>query len=138
MVQYLIKIRIHKQAEFVSVAVVGNSCMLTWIARLAIKQIQLTLTSINPFSSTTDLYPIVNVGDFESVPIVARIEWIFYGAARANVMVPGVTYFSVGTNPSNWATFSFISTPPSTPILDAGPWVAANQAGFMSTVDVIK
>ncbi len=36
--------------------------------------------SINPFEPTSVTnYPIVNVGFFESVPIVAADEWIFYG-----------------------------------------------------------
>ncbi len=55
----------------------------------------------------------------------------FMAVTRANVGIAGQTYFSVATTPSNWATFSIVAPNPSD--TDAGPWVAANHAGFMST-----
>jgi len=114
---------------FVSVTVVGNSCMLAWLGNL-FPTFSAYFSSINPFSSTT-VYPILDVGFFESACIVAANNGYFMAVARANAGAAGQTYFSVATIPSNWATFSAFTTNPANP--DAGPWVAANQAGFMST-----
>lgn len=113
---------------FVCVKIAGESCMVTWI-NTALATASAYFESINPFSSTT-VYPIVNVGFFESVPIVTELDGYFMAAARANVG-NGVTYFSVATIPSNWATFSLFLPVQDNP--DAGPWVAANHAGFLST-----
>lgn len=113
---------------FVSVVVVGNSCMLVWITN-PFSTFSAYFSSINPFSSTTPL-PILGVGFFESAPVVAALNGYFMAVARANVNL-GQTYFSTATIPSNWATFSPFAPNPSNP--DAGPWVAANQVGFMST-----
>lgn len=113
---------------FVTVAVVGNSCMLTWLNNLD-PTYSAYFSSINPFSATT-AYPIIDVGFLESVPIVAELNGYFMAVVRANAGANGQTYFSVATIPSNWATFSAFAPNPDNP--DAGPWVAANQAGFMS------
>lgn len=112
---------------FVCAAVAGNTCMLTWITN-PLSTASAFFDSINPFSTTT-VYPIVAVGFFESVPITAQLNGYFMTASRANEG-DGVTIFSVATIPSNWATFSLF-TSPNNPY--AGPWVAANQTGFMST-----
>jgi hypothetical protein len=112
---------------FVSVAVARNSCMLTWIIN-TLGTNSAYFETINPFSSTT-VYPIVAVGFFESAQIVAQLNGYFINVGRANVG-NGVTYFSTATIPSNWATFSLFLDVNNNP--DAGPWVAANQAGFMS------
>ncbi len=113
---------------FVCVALAGNSCMLSWITQ-TLATVSAYFGSINPFSSTT-AYPIVAVGFFESVPIVAEQNGYFMTAARANEG-SGVTIFATATIPSNWGVFSLLTSSPANP--DAGPWVAANHAGFMST-----
>ena len=81
--------------------------MLTWISQ-TLATFSAYFESINPFSSTT-VYPIVDVGFFESVPIVAELNGYFMAAARANEGT-GVTIFSIATIPSNWAVFSLLST----------------------------
>lgn len=113
--------------QFVAAVVAGNSCMLSWLNSSDITY-SAYFSSINPFSSTTP-YPIVNVGFLESVPIVAALNGYFMAVARVNES-GGQTYFSAATIPSNWATFSVVAPNPSNP--DAGPWVAANQTGFMT------
>jgi hypothetical protein len=113
---------------FVGVAVVGNSCMVTWITQL-LSIDSAFFSSISPFSSTT-VQPIVPVGFFESVPIVTARDGYFMTATRANESSDGVTIFSVATIATNWAVFSLLLNSPDNP--DAGPWVAANQNGFMS------
>lgn len=116
--------------QYVSVAINGNSCMLTWLNNLDVTY-SAYFESINPFEPTpVTNYPILSVGFFESVPIVAAMNGYFMAVARANVGL-GQTYTSVATTPSNWATFSVVAPNPSDP--DAGPWVAANSTGFMST-----
>ncbi len=112
---------------FVSVVVVGNSCMLAWITNPDSTN-SAYFSTINPFSSTT-VYPIVNVGFFENSPILAALNSYFMATSQANV-VNGAAYFSVATIPSNWATFSLFLTPNTVP--NSGPWLAANNTGFMS------
>ncbi|MGB8467376.1 MAG: hypothetical protein WCE21_00065 [Candidatus Babeliales bacterium] len=114
---------------FVAALVVGNSCMLTWIAQ-GLQTNSAYFSSTNPFSSTT-VYPILSVGFFESVPVTAEMNGYFMAVSRANAGAAGQTYFSTATTSSNWATFSAFATNPDNP--DAGPWIAANHAGFMST-----
>ena len=114
---------------FVSVAVAGNSCMLSWLTN-TFPTYSAYFESINPFSSTT-VYPIVNVGFLESASILAELNGYFMAVVRANAGSAGQTYFSTATTPSNWATFSAFAPNPDNP--DAGPWVAANSAGFMVT-----
>ena len=116
--------------QYVSVAVNGNSCMLAWLNNLD-PTYSAYFTSINPFEPTpVTNYPILSVGFFESVPILAELNGYFMAVARANTGAAGQAYFSVATTPSNWATFApFASTPPNDPTT---PWVAANGAGFMS------
>lgn len=113
---------------FVCVAVAENSCMLTWITQpLATRSAY--FASINPFSTTT-VYPIVDIGFFESVPVVAERNGYFMATSRANIN-DGVSVFSTATTPSNWSIlFSLFSSPINTL---AGSWVAANQTGFMAT-----
>lgn len=111
---------------FVSVAVAGNSCMIAWLNNL-FPIYSAYFSSINPFSSTTP-YPILAVGFFESVPLIAELNGYFMATARANEG-SGVSIFSTATIPSNWGVFS-IFTSPITP--QAGPWVTANRTGFMS------
>ncbi len=114
---------------FVSAAVVGNTCMLTWLLTTDGTN-SAYFSSINPFSSTT-VYPLIAIGFFESVPIVAALNGYFMAVARANQGPAGETYFSAATVVSNWASFSIFN--PNAPAPDAGPWVAGNQAGFMAT-----
>lgn len=114
---------------FVYAVVAGNSCMLTWIIQ-TLGTNSAFFSSINPFSSTT-VYPLVSVGFFESVPVTAQLNGYFLTAARSNTGDAGTTLFSAATTPSNWATFSiFLPSPPNP---GAGPWIASNQSGFMST-----
>lgn len=106
--------------------------MLTWI-NSADPTYAAFIESINPFSVPTVPVPVVPVGFFESNPIVAYLNGYYMSVARANVTAPGYppgeTYFTVATTVSNWALFSpFSSNPPDT---GAGPWVTANQTGFM-------
>ena len=115
---------------FVTVTVVGDSCMVAWVA-LNDATYSVYFSTIDPFSATT-IYQIVSVGFFESPPILAQLNGYFMAVSLANVS-EGVTYFSVATIPSNWATFSLFLQPDNTP--DAGPWVAANQAGFYVNMD---
>lgn len=112
---------------FVGLAVAEDSCMLTWITQ-PLGTASAYFDSINPFSATI-VYPIVNVGFFYGPPVVAELNGYFLAAARANVG-NGVTYFSAATIPSNWATFSLFVDVNNNP--DTSPWVAANQAGFLS------
>jgi hypothetical protein len=117
--------------QYVSVAVDGNSCMLTWLNNSDVTY-SAYFASINPFApNPVTNYPIVNVGFSESVPITTEMNGYFMAVARVNQGAAGQTYFSVATTPSNWATFSAFAPNPSD--TDAGPWVAANNAGFMST-----
>ena len=67
---------------FVSVAVVGNSCMLAWL-NSSFPTYSAYFSSINPFSSTT-VYPIVNVGFLESTPVLAALNGYFMAAVLAN------------------------------------------------------
>jgi len=117
-------------AQYVGAVIVGNSCMLAWIGNLD-PTYSAFIDSIDPLSTTAPtIYPIVNVGQFLSNPIVAYLNGYYMAVSRANVS-GGQTYFSVATQSSNWATFNpFASNPPDT---GSGSWVAANQAGFMST-----
>jgi hypothetical protein len=112
---------------FVGAVVAGDSCMLVWIIQ-SLGTNSAYFDSINPFSSTT-VYPVVSVGFFESAQIVAQLNGYFMNVGRANIG-NGVTYFSVATIPSNWATFSLFLDVNNNP--DAGPWIAANEAGFLS------
>jgi hypothetical protein len=114
---------------FVSAVIAGNGCMLTWIGQ-TLSTYSAYFSSINPFSSTT-IYPILSVGFFESSPIVAQLNGYFANVCRANQEINGQTYIAVCTIPSNWADFSPFTT--NTDNQNAGPWVAANQAGFMTT-----
>lgn len=112
---------------FVTVAIEGESCMVTWISNLY-PTYSAYFETINPFSSTT-VYPIAAIGFFESVPSVAVLNSYYMAVSRANEG-QGESIFSVATIPSNWAIFSLFASPndPQT-----GPWVAANQRGFMSS-----
>ena len=112
---------------FVGAAVAGSSCMLTWIIQ-TLGTDSAYFETINPFSATT-VYPIVAVGFFESAQVVAQLNGYFINVGRANIG-NGVTVFSAATIPSNWATFSLFLDTNNNP--DAGPWIAANQGGFMS------
>lgn len=112
---------------FVYATVVGNSCMITWIAN-TFPTYSAYFSSINPFSSTTP-NPIAAIGFFESVPVTAQLNGYFMSATRANEG-EGVTVFATATNTSNWAIFSLFSSPNNP---DAGPWVASNPTGFMSS-----
>ena len=113
---------------FVSVAISGNSCMLAWL-NVSQAIYSAYFTSINPFSSTT-VYPIVNIGFFYSVPILAQANGYFMAVALV-AGSPDLTYFIVTANPpnTNWGVFTFTPNNFST----TGPWVAANQTGFIST-----
>ncbi|MBY0109490.1 MAG: hypothetical protein K2X90_00015 [Candidatus Babeliaceae bacterium] len=116
--------------QYVSVAVNGNSCMLTWLNNSDVTY-SAYFESINPFEpNPVTNYPIVNVGFSESVPIVTQMNGYFMAVARVNAGAAGQTYFSVATTPSNWATFSVVAPNPSD--TEAGPWVAANYTGFIS------
>lgn len=112
---------------FVTVKVVGQTAMVTWWNNL-FPTYSAFFETINPFSSTTP-YPILSVGFFESVPSVDELNGYYMVVSRANVN-DGQTYFSVATHVPSWATFAPFATNPRNP--DAGPWVAANQAGFIS------
>jgi hypothetical protein len=102
--------------------------MISWLTDL-LSTYSAFFSSINPFSSTT-LYPIINIGFVESASILAELNGYFMAVARVN-QNSGQTYFATATIPSNWGLFSAFTTNPTNPA--AGPWVAANQAGFMST-----
>ena len=114
---------------FVSVVVAGTTCMVTWITT-PLTTSSAYFSSINPFSSTT-VYSIMNVGFFESVPIGTVLNGYFMTVARAN-QNGGIDIFAAATTPANWGVFSLL-TGPSDPNGAGGPWVAANQIGFMST-----
>lgn len=114
---------------FVSAAVSGNSCMISWLSQ-DFPTYSAYFESINPLSSATAA-PIINVGFAESASILATLNGYFMAVARTNSGPSGETYFSTATTASNWGTFSAFAPNPSNPL--AGPWVAANHAGFMAT-----
>ena len=114
--------------QYVTAAIDGNSCMLTWIGN-ADPTYSAYFESINPFSpNPVTVYPVVDIGFCESPPITAALNGYFVSIVRANEG-SGATIFSTATTPSNWGVFSLF-TPPSNP--DGAPWVVANQTGFMS------
>jgi hypothetical protein len=122
--------------QYVSAVVVGNSCMLTWIGNLD-PIYAAFIESINPLSTTTTRYPIVAIGYFLTTPIVAQLNGYYLAAAQANVS-SGANLVSIATNSINWVTpYLWLSTPLPPPAqANAAPWIAVNQAGFMSTSSV--
>jgi len=123
---------------FVGAVVSGNSCMFTWLGHFQ-ETTSAYFESINPFNSpfstTSTPSSIYYDGIFGSIPAVAEFDGYFMTSANGG----GVVYFSITntptTAPANWAIFGFTNPAinPTTNVSAPGPWMAANQAGFMST-----
>ncbi len=114
---------------FISATISKNSCMLSWLNGTTDETDGAYLTSINPFlPATPTVYPIIHIGFLNTVPVSTVLNGYFMSVVRANT-TPNQTYFSTATTPTNWATFSCFAPNPTN--LDAGPWVAANQNGFI-------
>jgi hypothetical protein len=122
--------------QYVPAVVSGNSCMVTWIDNIDGTDAAF-IEPIDNLPATATRYPIINTGFFLSPPSAAYLNGYYVAVAEANIG-PGVL-ISTATNATNWSTSIYYlnqqSVPPS-PAANSFPWIAANQAGFISTWNV--